>query len=483
MTLFFMLRLPSIIEPYWYGDEGIYQVIGQEMHQGKDLYKDIWDNKPPLLYVIYALANGDQSVIRFVSLLFGVASVPFLYILSRKLFPFRIALATTGLYVFLFGSPILEGNIANAENFMQLPILGAAILIYTYITKTAEHHRQQSFTKYLFLHNKFLIAGLLLGIAFLFKIVAVFDLAAFVLFYAYLHLTKLSFKQIKGIVVQLLPLFLGFVFPIFLTFLYFASQGLLQPFMESAFVGNVDYVEYQNYLFGIPQGLLILKVILLAAALFFVYRKRQKFSLTALFVTLWMICAVFSAFFSGRQYMHYTLVMLPSFCLIFGLILQIRKPSRRYTYVGILAVICVLFHLYFVTWAPKVIGYYQNVTEFLTGQRSLKAYQEFFDVKVPRDYAVAAFIKANTKPDDQVFIWGNNPQIYVLANKLPPSRYAVAYHVKDNPIALEATQKELDKVKPKYIIVLGESEPLPFRAPLYIMLFNLDGATIYERSF
>ena len=71
-TLFFILRLPSLIEPYWYGDEGIYQVIAQAINHGHLLYRDIWDNKPPLLYLVYAAANSDQILIRTISLIVGL---------------------------------------------------------------------------------------------------------------------------------------------------------------------------------------------------------------------------------------------------------------------------------------------------------------------------------------------------------------------------------------------------------------------------
>ena len=46
------LRVPSLFEPYWYGDEGIYLTIGRAMRGGMELYKEVHDNKPPLLYVV-----------------------------------------------------------------------------------------------------------------------------------------------------------------------------------------------------------------------------------------------------------------------------------------------------------------------------------------------------------------------------------------------------------------------------------------------
>src|SRR3990167_2443375 len=89
ILVFILLRIPSLIEPYWYGDEGIYQVIGQAMREGRTLYSEIWDNKPPLLYIIYALFNGDLFYIRAASAVSGVLSIIFFFLLAKKLFKSR----------------------------------------------------------------------------------------------------------------------------------------------------------------------------------------------------------------------------------------------------------------------------------------------------------------------------------------------------------------------------------------------------------
>ena len=130
---FFLLRLPSLFEPYWYGDEGIYQVLGVAMRSGRLLYRDIWDNKPPLLYYFYSLFNSDQFYVRLFSLIVGLISVFAFFYLSKKLFKKeKIVFLTTAVYAVLFGLPLLEGNIANAENFMLLPTILAAILIFKF---------------------------------------------------------------------------------------------------------------------------------------------------------------------------------------------------------------------------------------------------------------------------------------------------------------------------------------------------------------
>src|SRR3989344_5318606 len=50
----FILRLPSLFEPYWYGDEGIFAAVARNLNLGGTLYQTAWDNKPPMIYLTYA---------------------------------------------------------------------------------------------------------------------------------------------------------------------------------------------------------------------------------------------------------------------------------------------------------------------------------------------------------------------------------------------------------------------------------------------
>ena len=175
----FILRFPSLFEPYWYGDEGVYQTLGLAMNNGSLLYQDIWDNKPPLLYMIYSFFGSDQFAVRLTSLIFGILSIFVFFKLANKIFGnIKIALFSTAFFALFFGSPLLEGNIANAENFMVLPILTSALILLN-IKETTETKKTQN-RNILFIF----LSGIILGLALLFKIVALFDFAAFLVFAA-----------------------------------------------------------------------------------------------------------------------------------------------------------------------------------------------------------------------------------------------------------------------------------------------------------
>src|SRR4029079_19585197 len=120
--------------------------------------------KPPILYFIYAIFSGDQFYVRLASLVIGALSVILFYVIAEKIFTRKISIYfSTAFFAIIFGLQLIEGNVANAENFMLLPILAA--FYFLFVDKVSR--------------KNVIFAGVLLSIAFLTKIVAVFDFAAF----------------------------------------------------------------------------------------------------------------------------------------------------------------------------------------------------------------------------------------------------------------------------------------------------------------
>lgn len=460
--VFFLLRLPSLFEPYWYGDEGIYQVIGMALNKGRLLYAEIWDNKPPLLYILYALFSSDQFTLRLVSLIFGLFSVIAFFFLAKLLFSShqKTVFFATALFAILFATPFLEGNIANAENFMLLPIILSAILIF----RTTQVKKPQLF-----------IAGFLLSIAFLFKVVAIFDFAAFFMFILFITYKgrEYIFLQIK----KVSPFLFGFFLPIFITALFFIFVGAFWDFFNAAFFQMVGYVGYGNA-FLIRQGLLFIKLILLSLFLLFLFLKRGVFSVNALFILSWLAFSLFNALFAQRPYTHYLLVLLPSFVLFLGLILQTRKKANFLALLFLLIILTSNFRVY-----GKIPQYYQNFISLIKGDKSVSSYRAFFDSSTPRDYALSEFLKAHTKKKDEIFIWGNNAQVYALVGKLPPGRYTVAYHITASKASLIETKRKLKEQNPRFIIIMPKQGQLPYSLSNYSLRFILDEISIYERIF
>lgn len=475
VLIFTVLRIPSLVEPDWYGDEGIYQVIGRALNSGRLLYKEIWDNKPPVLYVYYAAVNGDLFLIRMLSLIIGALSVVVFFFVARLLFqgkklPLYIS---TFIFAILFGLPIIEGNIANAENFMLLPVL----LSLYFILKL----KPRSFV---FIS---ILSGFFLSIAFLTKTVAFFDLLAFtfilfILRFKSIHPNEIIQKILKRPIFVLSQfkqegiIIVSFIIPILFTFIYFAIRGALTDFSKAVFLQNVGYVGYANY-FLIPQGLLIFKIILLLGGLGVIFYKKNSLNTSAIVIYIWVLFSSFNAFFSGRPYTHYVLVLLPSFCLLIGLIFFIKKYALLNITVVILLLTFIRMNFTFYT---KITDYYQNYISFIMGEKDVRSYQAFFDSDTPRNYEIANFIKTTTNKNESIFILSDSSTIYYLADKLPPGRYIVEYHIGFYKDGVEETKRALDRKNPKYMIVTKE-RLLPNFSGYFTNKYTIQGVTIYEQ--
>src|SRR3989344_5608407 len=169
-----ILRLPSLFEPYWYGDEGIYLTWGQAFRHGLIWYRDVHDNKPPLLYLLAALAGTVFWFRLLLAVWFGTTVAVF-FRLVQKLLPKNPAAGNWATCLLIVLTTIFEGNIANAEIFIVLPItLGILLALKP--------------------RPNFWLIGLLFSAGFLFKLPAVFDLLALGLWLIFNK--KVSFKNL-----------------------------------------------------------------------------------------------------------------------------------------------------------------------------------------------------------------------------------------------------------------------------------------------
>ncbi len=470
VLIFGLLRLPSLSEPYWYGDEGIYQVIGKAIQDGRVLYQDIWDNKPPLLYYIYALFNGEQFFVRLFSFILGGLSVIAFYFLGKKIFQKKISvIVSTTVYALFFGLPIIEGNIANAENIMHLPILVSALLLFFYLEKRREIY--------------IVLSGVILSFAFAIKIVAIFEFSAFIIF---LFLFKnpsfkiakihqfLNFKKMQA---ELL-FFVGFISLLGVFGFYFFLLHAFPDFLSGVFSENIDYVGAGNNLV-FPMGILFIKIAILVGVVCGIYIWRKKLTKAELFIFLWLAFGLFSTFFSQRAYLHYVLMSLIPVCLLIGNIIDspMNRIGKIIVLFGVLGILYFNFGIY-----KKTISYYGNYFAFITNDKPIGKYQAFFDSNTPRDYELARFIRELKEEGETVFVWTDSAQIYALSETLPPGKYIVAYHITYYNNAIDTMREKVLEQNPRYIIKTKDSKELNMIIPSYSLKYRISDASIYERQ-
>src|SRR4030065_1696497 len=91
LFIIFIFRLPSLFEPYWYGDEGIFAAVARNLNLGGVLYETAWDNKPPMIYLTYAAIFKVFGVS-----MFWLRLVTIIVVLAVASIIYEIAQATIG---------------------------------------------------------------------------------------------------------------------------------------------------------------------------------------------------------------------------------------------------------------------------------------------------------------------------------------------------------------------------------------------------
>ncbi len=435
VILFLFLRLPSLFEPYWYGDEGIYLTLGQGIRHGLLLFQQIHDNKPPTLYYLAALAHTVFGF-RLLLMLVMIPTIYFFNRLAKKFLNPKFAKFSTILFLIITSIPFIEGTIANAEVFMLLPTI---LAIYLFSQKSLGSNVPLKILIY---------TGLLLGFAFTIKVPVAIE-------FAFLCLWLLIFSKDK--VKKILVFGISFISPILLYLIYFALKGALEPFLFAALLQNFGYLSSWSagtQHASVTSGGLVwrgLFMVLLWIISFFLYQKK-KISKELLFISAWFFATIFGALLSGRPYPHYLIQVLPPLCLLVFYLVK----AKFWVIFSVLIFIFSLFQYKFYFY--PVFSYYLNFYTHAIGLKKTVDYQRFFGQEMPDTYRLADKVKSLTSSSDQIFVWGDQSYVYPLSDRLPSTKYVVSYHVADFN-GYNLTMSQLETVTPKVIVYY----PMPSR--------------------
>jgi 4-amino-4-deoxy-L-arabinose transferase-like glycosyltransferase len=434
--IFLILRVPSLFEPYWYGDEGIYLVLGQAIRKGVVLYSHIHDNKPPTLYYLAAFA---QTVFgfRLLLLFFMVPTIYFFHRLSQFFLSEKGSKIATFIFLILTSIPLFEGNIANAEVFMLLPtIVGVLFLI-------------KSKPKF----QNLIFSGLLLGIAFTIKIPVVIE---FIFLCLWLFIDNLdSFKKTFFKIKNIFIFGLAFLLPITFWAVYYYLQGAFIPFLNASLFQNFGYLSSWStgtQTSSVSSGGVITRslILLIFWALIFLLKNREIISKKFSFLLFWFSATIFGSLLSGRPYPHYLIQALPPLTLIIVECLDFKERKKQILSVcSLLLFTLIIFKFQFYFY--PVFSYYSNFYSHIIGIKSTTDYRNYFGSQINDIYEISDFIKTNTNSTDKIFIWGDQPYIYALSDRLPSSKYTVSYHIID----FNGYQSTMDKIEanlPKFIV-------------------------------
>jgi len=464
----FLLRIPSFLEPYFYGDEMIYMTLGQGVRQGLTLYKNLHDNKPPLLYLTAAVA-GNLFWFKVILAFWSLVTIFFFYKLTRVLFEKNTRAQKIATIIFAFATtlPLLEGLTVNSELFMIVFTIGAFLILLNDKVKIKGVYT----------------AGILLGIGALYKIPAAFDAPIIVLYWI---ITK-GFRDWKNILKNTTVLIIGFATPILITFVWYFGKGILPEYIKAAFLQNVGYLssfrpEDVQKSFIVRNAPLLIRaaVVFLGSIILFIFR--VKLSKKFILVSLWILFSLFAITLSERPYPHYFIQAIGPISILLATFFVEKSVEQSLVVLPLTLSFFVPFYYKF--WYYPTLPYYTRFVRFAAGIDTKSTYFDKFSIGINRDYKIADFLANSSTNSDRVFMWGpDSPTVYALSKRFPPIKYVADYHVMDfSSKAIVA--KNIAADPPKFII-LTNSYPYPEIGALlkkkYLLINRIDDASIYSR--
>lgn len=421
--LVIFLRIPSLSEPLYHRDEAMHFFLGDGIRQGLQLYTQVFDNKPPLIYLLAAMSKelfGLKLIVLGLSILGTLA----FYTLGKKLIgdhPLALTIATL-VYIVISNFPYFEGNTVNGELLIiHLQMLG----LYS-LGKGIGFSIKRGWV---------ILSGILFGLSLLTKLPAVFTF-----FIVPVFVEQVVVGDRRKLLKSLQYFYLS-AFTMVLTVL--VVTGMLSntnAFLDALFIHNFHYADqyflhslWPKLVFG-WYGRLSLGIVIVGLLGYFRKSTRKvRFSL------LYFYSVLLGASLSFRPYTHYFLLLAPGLALLTAYLFVSREWISRLLIAGCLGLSLLFWHGFEFT-GYRNIDYYQNYFDYVAGRKSLNAYQLWFDRTMERHLAISRYLRSRYKSGTTAFLYTDDPMLYHLAKLKPVSRYGVAYHLLERNAWLEVEQ-------------------------------------------
>ncbi len=527
-------RIPGLADPPWLNDEGVYASVGRALLHGERLYRQIWENKPPAIYLVNAAAEqvgGAVHVITTMRLLALVASVVALTAIYRLMSARRgptLALLAVVLAGIGLDLPLIDGTEANAEIFVA-----AASAVGMALVWHALDVRLHSPGHSLAANSSLLLAGIAFGVSILFKLPAGADALAaalVVLFYdsppadtAVNGLPPDDAKHLGVAVARLGLLSVGAAIPLSAIAVWLAVQGLLDDALYATIGYNRGYVSTGQSLHSPLVSVLTVAAPIAALGVGTVIARRRRGGVLPFGAgaSWWLGLSLLGALASGRTYPHYFLQAVAPVAICLTLLIErlVTRASRRaetdpYRWEDRRAAsrhAALIFQRIVVAlvivWAAAVplastialartspnpspgsdtVAYYAYFWQYATGDLSDTAYGNRIDPRVERNVAVAAYLKAHPRAPERLYVWGNAPWIYYLSGYEHAARFLSAFYRPVVPGSGASVLPVLQGNPPPYIVLIEPATPpalglAPFLRAHYRAVFRVGNAVVYGK--
>jgi hypothetical protein len=478
LVVVFLRALPNLRYPIG-RDEATYCVIGQGLLHGQLLYRDLWDNKPPGIFYIYALI-----VKIFGPVMWCVGAVDILWLLVISCCIFYFARRSTGVpaaalaMVFNAARHCRQGYIhaAQPEAFLMLCIFAAYFLLLPGKGRSL---------------IRALGAGLLLGAGFWLKYNAV-AFFPFIMLVPFMDFSELGGGEGKVRLLvswrewfrRTLAVSAGFILVVAGVLAIFWWQGAWPALKEVQFevlprYGALGSRMSSNFgIYALRQTGFHLDVwseVMAAAALAIAWRCRELRRIAP--VAFLALAGYIAVVMQLRFHPYFFETCYPFFAMFWGYVcvktfegfqfLRQFLAQRQWKLARALLWV-VLIGLASTLMPEEAVRDAQQYKLFADWWRNPELSYDFYWWQLPIEklagqYQVIDFLKANSAPQDEVYVWGTAPLINFLTQRRNPSRFVsnlALISVWAPPKWRQELVNTLEEKRPRYIVVVrGDAIP------------------------
>jgi 4-amino-4-deoxy-L-arabinose transferase-like glycosyltransferase len=454
-------------------DEGWYGYIGQELLRGSIPYRDVFDQKPPGVFYIYAaivaLFGSTVESVRLATAGYVLLTLFGVYRLARYCHGRNAALLAALLYGIYSSGPIVEGFGSNTEVFMVLPVVASSYFFLHWLDRDKP--------------SLLILSGCLAALAGVIKTVA---LPFYLLLLCFIVITRIRSNKGRS---AIRDVFL-FLFPsallLFVLYVYLSTNNAWDDFFYWNITFNKQYGQaslaiLESRLLGrgmqVSSEHLLLWVLALPTSIWLLSARRDSKNL---FLVLLILESFIGVAMPGKFWAHYFILMIAPLSIIAGIGLACLFQRRGWLLYCALPFLTAVFlysvqltYKYYLVYSPEEV----SATKFGNPVFVTSA-------------KVAAYIKARTAPTDYIFQWGWEPEIYFLSNRRSPNKIITHTTISVSRETVEALVEMVTSIvnkKPKYIIIQGGREQWTGYNELSAILTHayhleteIDGMSIYR---
>ena len=423
------------------GDSNVYVYCAQQILDGKIMYKEVFDHKGPLLYLINAfgliIGNGNTIGVWFLEIVSLFTSLLFIYKSIRLFYDKFIALISSlsSLILFMLTS---GGNIPD-----EYAICFISIAMYYFF---------KIFRKDSIKQKHYFIISLCFACVLLLKPNLVIMWGVGWLLYLILLIKEQKWTVLKsfvifsfiGVVVVLIPFFFYFSITDSITDFKFCYWDFNRAYSDFSIKSMLVRISKRAYLYPIYRYCnvhIFLFSFLIVAVINFKYFQNKRL---IIFVASTLLLSIIGVSLGQYLLVFYYLIFVPILSFVFATIYHFIRKNISYHS----KMVCFVLFLFL------------NSLSFSVGSTLIKGN---LTPNIARENLVS-FVKENTDAKDEITVFGNSCWIYSLSERKSASKYAYTHPIifinKCGDKMFKDYYSDIEIKKPKLIILDLDRMPL-----------------------